>query len=67
MEVASQRRAASRPPRLFTGDLFLSVGVPRNSAHPNSAKLFVAFMTTREAQGVMKSMTCARPIWSMEP
>jgi len=38
----------------------ISWGVPRNSAHPNSAKLFVAFMTTREAQAVMESMTSAR-------
>jgi ABC-type Fe3+ transport system substrate-binding protein len=28
--------------------------VPRNSAHPNSAKLFIAFMTTREAQAVIE-------------
>ena len=28
--------------------------VPKNSAHPNMAKLFVAFMTTREAQSVLE-------------
>jgi ABC-type Fe3+ transport system substrate-binding protein len=28
--------------------------VPRNSAHPNSAKLFVAFMVSREAQSVLE-------------
>jgi ABC-type Fe3+ transport system substrate-binding protein len=33
---------------------YYQLGVPRNSAHPNSAKLFVAFMTTREAQGVIE-------------
>ena len=33
---------------------YYQLGVPRNSAHPNSAKLFVAFMTTREAQAVME-------------
>ena len=30
---------------------YYQLGVPRNSAHPNSAKLFVAFMTTREDAG----------------
>jgi len=33
---------------------YYQLGVPRNSAHPNSAKLFVAFMTTKEAQAVME-------------
>ena len=33
---------------------YYQLGVPRNSAHPDSAKLFVAFMTTREAQAVME-------------
>jgi ABC-type Fe3+ transport system substrate-binding protein len=33
---------------------YYQLGVPRNSAHPNSAKLFVAFMTTREAQAVIE-------------
>jgi ABC-type Fe3+ transport system substrate-binding protein len=33
---------------------YYQLAVPRNSAHPNSAKLFIAFMTTREAQGVME-------------
>ena len=33
---------------------YYQLGVPQNSAHPNSAKLFVAFMTTREAQGVIE-------------
>ena len=33
---------------------YYQLGVPRNSAHANSAKLFVAFMTTREAQAVIE-------------
>jgi ABC-type Fe3+ transport system substrate-binding protein len=33
---------------------YYQLGVPQNSARPNSAKLFVAFMTTREAQAVME-------------
>jgi ABC-type Fe3+ transport system substrate-binding protein len=33
---------------------YYQLGVPRNSAHPDSAKLFIAFMTTREAQAVME-------------
>jgi ABC-type Fe3+ transport system substrate-binding protein len=33
---------------------YYQLGVPRNSAHPNSAKLFIGFMTTREAQAVIE-------------
>src|SRR5262249_57204481 len=33
---------------------YYQLGVPRNSGHPNTAKLFVAFMTTREAQAVIE-------------
>jgi ABC-type Fe3+ transport system substrate-binding protein len=33
---------------------YYQLGVPRNSAHPDSAKLLVAFMTTKEAQAVME-------------
>jgi ABC-type Fe3+ transport system substrate-binding protein len=33
---------------------YYQLAVPRNSARPNSAKLFVAFMTTREAQAVIE-------------
>lgn len=33
---------------------YYQLGVPRNSARPDSAKLFVAFMTTREAQAVIE-------------
>jgi ABC-type Fe3+ transport system substrate-binding protein len=33
---------------------YYQLSVPKNSAHPNMAKLFVAFMTTREAQAVME-------------
>jgi ABC-type Fe3+ transport system substrate-binding protein len=33
---------------------YYQLAVPRNSAHPHSAKLFVAFMTTREAQAVIE-------------
>jgi ABC-type Fe3+ transport system substrate-binding protein len=33
---------------------YYQLAVPRNSAHPESAKLFVAFMTTREAQAVIE-------------
>lgn len=33
---------------------YYQLAIPRNSAHPNSAKLFIAFMTTREAQAVIE-------------
>jgi ABC-type Fe3+ transport system substrate-binding protein len=33
---------------------YYQLGVPRNSAHPNMAKLFIALMTSREAQGVLE-------------
>jgi iron(III) transport system substrate-binding protein len=33
---------------------YYQLGVPRNSVHPDSAKLFVAFMATREAQAVIE-------------
>ena len=33
---------------------YYQLGVPRNSAHADSAKLFVAFMSTREAQAVIE-------------
>ena len=33
---------------------YYQLGVPRNSAHPNMAMLFIGFMTTREAQSVLE-------------
>ena len=33
---------------------YYQLAVPRNSVHPNMAKLFIAFMTTREAQSVLE-------------
>jgi iron(III) transport system substrate-binding protein len=33
---------------------YYQLAVPRNSAHPNSAKLFVAFMASKEAQSVIE-------------
>jgi ABC-type Fe3+ transport system substrate-binding protein len=33
---------------------YYQLAVPRNSAHPNMAKLFIGFMTTREAQAVIE-------------
>jgi ABC-type Fe3+ transport system substrate-binding protein len=33
---------------------YYQLSVPRNSAHPNSAKLFIAFMMTKEAQAVIE-------------
>ncbi len=33
---------------------YYQLAVPRNSVHPDSAKLFVAFMSTREAQAVIE-------------
>ena len=33
---------------------YYQLAVPRNSVHPDSAKLFIAFMTTREAQAVIE-------------
>jgi ABC-type uncharacterized transport system YnjBCD substrate-binding protein len=32
------------------------LSVPRNAAHPNLAKLFVAFMVTKEAQAVLQKL-----------
>ncbi len=33
---------------------FFQLGVPRNSAHPNMAKLFVAFMASKEGQAIQE-------------
>ena len=33
---------------------YYQLGVPKNSAHPNLAKLFVAFMVSREAQAIIE-------------
>jgi len=33
---------------------YFQLSVPKNSVHPNLARLFVAFMTTREAQAVLQ-------------
>ena len=33
---------------------YFQLGVPKNAAHPNLAKLFVAFMTSKEAQAVLQ-------------
>jgi ABC-type Fe3+ transport system substrate-binding protein len=33
---------------------YFQLSVPRNSAHPNLAKLFVGFMATREAQNILQ-------------
>lgn len=33
---------------------YYQLAVPKNSAHPNMAKLFVAFMVTREAQAILE-------------
>lgn len=33
---------------------YFELGVPKNSAHPNLAKLFVAFMVSKEAQAVLQ-------------
>ena len=33
---------------------YYQLGVPMNSAHPHAAKLFIAFMTTRDAQAVIE-------------
>jgi iron(III) transport system substrate-binding protein len=33
---------------------YFQLGVPKNSAHPNLAKLFVAFMASREAQRIVE-------------
>ncbi len=33
---------------------YFQLGVPKNSAHPNLAKLFVAFMASKEAQAVLQ-------------
>jgi iron(III) transport system substrate-binding protein len=35
---------------------YFQLGVPKNSAHPNLAKLFVAFMATQEAQGILDKL-----------
>jgi ABC-type Fe3+ transport system substrate-binding protein len=33
---------------------YFQLGVPKNSAHPNLAKLFVAFMASKEAQAILQ-------------
>jgi ABC-type Fe3+ transport system substrate-binding protein len=33
---------------------YFQLGVPRNSAHPNLARLFVGFMTSKEAQAILE-------------
>jgi ABC-type Fe3+ transport system substrate-binding protein len=33
---------------------YFQLGVPKNAAHPNLAKLFVAFMVSKEAQAVLQ-------------
>ena len=33
---------------------YFQLGVPRNSAHPNLAKLFVGFMASKEAQSILE-------------
>jgi ABC-type Fe3+ transport system substrate-binding protein len=33
---------------------YYQLGIPKNSAHPNLAKLFVAFMVSREAQAIIE-------------
>ena len=33
---------------------YFQLGVPKNSAHPNLAKLLVAFMASKEAQAVLQ-------------
>jgi iron(III) transport system substrate-binding protein len=33
---------------------YFQLGVPKNAVHPNSAKLFTAFMATKEAQAVLQ-------------
>lgn len=33
---------------------YFQLGVPKNSAHPNLAKLFVAFMVSKEAQAILE-------------
>jgi iron(III) transport system substrate-binding protein len=35
---------------------YFQLGVPKNSAHPNLAKLFVAFMASPEAQGIIDKL-----------
>jgi hypothetical protein len=33
---------------------FTFIGVPKNSAHPSVSKLFVGFMASKEAQGILE-------------
>ena len=56
VEVANQRRAAGRLAGIVAGELRRTINwqCRRNSVHPNMAKLFIAFMTTREAQSVLE-------------
>lgn len=35
---------------------YFQLGVPKNSAHPNLAKLFVAFMASQEAQAILDKL-----------
>jgi len=53
--MASQGGAARGTARLDAGDkLLLSLSVPKNSVHPNMAKLFIGLMVTREGQAVLE-------------
>ena len=55
MELAGQRSSSNRGAGLdaYSYRLF-SVGLPKNSAHPNLGKLFVAFIASKEAQAILQ-------------
>jgi ABC-type Fe3+ transport system substrate-binding protein len=42
------------PGLIPTNTDYFQLGVPKNAAHPNLAKLFVAFMASKEAQAVLQ-------------
>ena len=54
MEVASEESAAGAVLGSTPGDTsYFHMGVPKNSAHPQMAKLFVGFMVSKEAQTIL--------------
>jgi len=53
--MAAQGRAAGcRAGVTPTNTDYFQLSVPKNTVHPNLAKLFVSFMATKEAQGVLQ-------------
>ena len=53
--VARQGRAAAGSHGIDSGAaVYFQLAVPKNSAHPNLARLFVGFMASKEAQAILE-------------